>query len=129
MTSASRDAPPEQGAPDLILMALFQSRLRERSLHLGQLIQSQKRRLSAEGRDPPASPHDSNEKDAMLARLRVAEQSLAAVREAEARLGLGRYGLCDSCQEPIAWDELLESPEQTTCQRCSQTRARKARTN
>jgi len=115
MTSGSHDT--ERGAPDLILMALFQSRLRERSLHLGQVIQSQRRRLSAYGRDPQDGQDDA---DAMQARLRIAEQSLAAVQEAEARLGLGRYGLCDHCKEPIGWDDLLQSPEQTTCKSCSQ---------
>jgi RNA polymerase-binding transcription factor DksA len=115
MTSGSRDTPPGQGAPDLILMALFQSRLRERSLHLGQVIQLQRKRLSAYGRD---KQYDTDEGDAMRARLRIAEQSLAAVQEAEARLGVGRYGLCDNCQEPIGWDELLQSPEQTICKNC-----------
>jgi RNA polymerase-binding transcription factor DksA len=115
MTSGSRDTPPGQGAPDLILMALFQSRLRERSLHLGQVIQLQRKRLSAYGRD---KQDDTDEGDAMRARLRIAEQSLAAVQEAEARLGVGRYGLCDNCQEPIGWDELLQSPEQTICKNC-----------
>ena len=115
MTSGSRDTPPGQGAPDLILMALFQSRLRERSLHLGQVIQLQRKRLSAYGRD---KQDGQDERDAMHARLRIAEQSLAAVQEAEARLGLGRYGFCDICQEPIGWDELLQSPEQTTCKNC-----------
>jgi RNA polymerase-binding transcription factor DksA len=122
MTSESRDTPPERGAPDLILMALFQSRLRERSLHLGQVIQSQRRRLSAYAHDPQDDQDDS---DAMHARLRIAEQSLAAVQEAEARLGLGRYGLCDNCQESIGWDELLQSPEQTTCKSCRQFGATK----
>ena len=122
MTSGSRDTPPGQGAPDLILMALFQSRLRERSLHLGQVIQLQRKRLSAYGRD---KQDDQDERDAMRARLRIAEQSLAAVQEAEARLGLGRYGLCDNCQESIGWDELLQSPEQTTCKGCRQFGATK----
>ena len=50
MTSEGNEPPWSQGAPDIILMALFQSRLRERSLYLGQVIQSHRRRLSAAGR-------------------------------------------------------------------------------
>jgi RNA polymerase-binding transcription factor DksA len=116
MTSEGNEPPWSQGAPDIILMALFQSRLRERSLYLGQVIQSHRRRLSAAGRT-------GDNGDATLARLRLAEQALAAVQEAETRLGLGRYGVCENCHEPIAWDELLESPEQISCRGCGQRSA------
>ncbi|MGY4828994.1 hypothetical protein ACVNIS_10490 [Sphaerotilaceae bacterium SBD11-9] len=98
MTSGSNESPSRIAGPDLILLALFQSRLRERSRYLDQVIQS----------------------DAPLPSIRRAEEALAAVQEAERRLGRGRYGLCDSCNEPIGWDELLQSPEQTSCRSCSQ---------
>ncbi len=120
MTSGSNELPPNSGAagPDMILMALFQSRLRERSIYLGRLIQSQRRQLSASASDA-VEPAEEDTTDAPTARIRIAEQALAAVQEAERRLGRGRYGLCDSCSEPIGWDDLLQAPEQTTCRACS----------
>lgn len=116
MTSRSNELPPGAAAPDFILLALFQSRLRERSLYLGQEIQSQRRRLSA------SRPTDDqgDEGDAARARLQRAEQALAAVQQAQERIGRGRYGVCDDCHEPIGWDDLLQAPEQTVCRGCSQ---------
>ena len=121
MTSGSNELPPDTGAsgPDLILMALFQSRLRERSIYLGRLIQSQRRQLSASDQ---SQPPEEDSTDGLTARIYVAEQALAAVQEAERRLGRGRYGLCDGCSEPIGWDDLLQTPEQTTCRACSRLR-------
>jgi RNA polymerase-binding transcription factor DksA len=118
MTSGSNESPPPSARPDLILLALFQSRLRERSQYLGRVIQSQRKRISNTG-EPPAVDDDADD-EAPLDRIRMAEQALAAVQEAERRLGRGRYGICDSCNEPIAWDELLQSPEQTSCRSCNQ---------
>ncbi|MEO8153261.1 MAG: hypothetical protein ABI605_09355 [Rhizobacter sp.] len=120
MTSDGSGWPLAPAGADVILLALFQSRLRERSMYLGQLIQSQRRRLKASAR-PDLGAQDGGE--VTLAHLRSAEAALAAVQEAEERMGLGRYGLCDSCQEPIGWDDLLASPEQTTCQGCGQVAA------
>jgi RNA polymerase-binding transcription factor DksA len=100
----------------LILLALFQSRLHERSNYLGQVIQSQRKRLPARAQ---AEPESGDERRAELEHIRLAEQALVAVREAEERLGRGSYGQCDACHEAIAWDELLESPEKTTCLGCS----------
>jgi RNA polymerase-binding transcription factor DksA len=115
MTSRSDGLPSGPAAPDMILLALFQSRLRERSLYLGELIQSQRRRLR-----PPEPLDDGKpeESDATLARIRRAEQALAAVQQAQERIGHGQYGLCDDCHEAIGWDELLEAPEQTVCREC-----------
>ncbi|HEX3141951.1 MAG TPA: hypothetical protein VHQ87_17985 [Rhizobacter sp.] len=117
MTSGSNDSPSRPTGPDLILMALFQSRLRERSRYLHQVIRSQGKRVS--GIDMP-QPIGDDLPEAPMERIRVAEQALVAVQEAERRLHRGRYGLCDSCSEPIGWDELLRSPEQTSCRGCSQ---------
>ena len=82
------------------------------------LFKSQRRRMSATGQVPPAD--DGAAEGTSTDRIRVAEQALAAVQEAEGRLQRGRYGFCDSCNEPIGWDELLQSPEQTSCRSCSQ---------
>lgn len=117
MTSESNDRTSGSTKPDLILLALFQSRLRERSLYLGELIRSQRRRLR------PSEPLDDvalGESDATLEHLRLAEEALVAVQQAEERIGRGRYGVCDDCHEPIGWDELLQAPEQTVCRGCSQ---------
>lgn len=118
MTSRHKDSPPGPAEADMILLALFQSRLRERSLYLGEEIRSQRGRLSAHAQRM-RHDEDPDEGRAALSRLQRAEQALAAVQHAQERLGHGRYGLCDECQAPIAWDDLLESPEQTTCRSCS----------
>lgn len=109
MTSASNGLPPGPAATDLILLALFQARLHEQSRYLGQVIQSERQHL-------PDEPDEASA--AETARIRLAEQALAAVQEAEERIGRGRYGLCDRCHDPIGWDELLESPERTACRTC-----------
>ncbi|GAB4550171.1 MAG: hypothetical protein Tsb007_01220 [Rhizobacter sp.] len=119
MTGESNHLPTTGSTkPDLILLALFQSRLRERSLYLGELIRSQRRRLRP--REPLDDDMAPSESDTALAHIRLAEEALAAVQEAEERIGRGRYGLCDDCHEPIGWDELLQAPEQTVCRSCSQ---------
>jgi RNA polymerase-binding transcription factor DksA len=103
----------------MILLALFQSRLRERSLYLGEEIRAQRRRLSTHAQRSLHSG-EGDERDAAAARIARAEQALAAVQQAQERIGHGRYGLCDECREPIAWDDLLAAPEQTVCRGCSQ---------
>ena len=117
MTSRSNEQPPGAAGPDIILLALFQSRLRERSLYLGELIRSQRRRL---GRTEPLDDATPDDSDDTLAHIRLAEEALAAVQQAQERIGHGLYGMCDDCHEPIGWDELLQSPEQTVCRGCSQ---------
>lgn len=119
MTSRDQNHPPGSGQADVILLALFQSRLRERSLYLGEEIRSQRRRLSAHAQramqDGAGDEHSS-----AVARIERAELALAAVQQAQDRIGHGRYGVCDECRSPIAWDDLLEAPEQTVCRGCSQ---------
>jgi DnaK suppressor protein len=121
MTSRSKDLPPRPAQPDMILLALFQSRLRERSLYLGEEIRKQRSRLSLHAqRARMDEKHKPDDGGSVLARIERAEQALAAVQQAQERMGRGRYGLCDECQQPIGWDELLEAPEQTVCRSCSQ---------
>lgn len=120
MTSHTKDLPPRPAQPDMILLALFQSRLRERSVYLGEEIRAQRSRLSAHAQR--ARLDDTGKADeggATLARIERAEQALAAVRQAQERIGHGRYGVCDECQAAIGWDELLQAPEQTVCRSCS----------
>jgi RNA polymerase-binding transcription factor DksA len=120
MTSRSKDLPPRPAQPDMILLALFQSRLRERSLYLGEEIRKQRSRLSMHAqRTRMDDKHKQDDGGTVLARIERAEQALAAVQQAQERIGRGRYGLCDECQQPIGWDELLEAPEQTVCRACS----------
>lgn len=119
MSSRHEEQLPLSAEPDMILLALFQSRLRERSLYLGEEIRSQRRRLSGT-LVQRALNDDPADRGAALARLARAEQALAAVQQAQDRIGRGRYGVCDECCRPIGWDELLESPEQTVCRACSE---------
>jgi DnaK suppressor protein len=122
MTSEHNGLPLGPAGSDVILMALFESRLRERARHLAQLIQSQRKRLTAArpdaGADASAGAGTEEGRDVAQTRLRLTELALAAVQEAEQRLGRGSYGLCETCQEPISWDELLQFPEQTSCEAC-----------
>lgn len=117
MSSRNEEPPHGPAQADMILLALFQSRLRERSLYLGEEIRSQRGRLSAHAQRMRRD-EEADEQGAVLNRLKRAEQALAAVQQAQERIGHGRYGLCDECQEPIAWDDLLAAPEQTTCRAC-----------
>jgi RNA polymerase-binding transcription factor DksA len=119
MTSRPKETTPGPGEPDMILLALFQSRLKERSVYLGQEIQSQRRRLSVHAQRALQSD-DAGDRSAALARIERAEQALAAVQQAQERMGTGRYGRCDECDEAIGWDDLLEAPEKTVCRGCSQ---------
>lgn len=120
MTSRNKDLPSRPADPDMILLALFQSRLRERSLYLGEEIRAQRSRLSTHAqRARMDDKHKQDDGGNVLARIARAEQALAAVRQAQDRMGSGRYGLCDECQQAIGWDELLEAPEQTVCRNCS----------
>lgn len=119
MTSPRKDVPPRPAKPDMILLALFQSRLRERSIYLGEEIRAQRSRLSAHAKRAMMDDKKPDDGSAALARIERAEQALAAVHQAQDRMGSGRYGLCDECQAPIGWDELLEAPEQTVCRSCS----------
>jgi RNA polymerase-binding transcription factor DksA len=118
MTSRDKEFSPGPGEPDLILLALFQSRLRERSLYLGEEIRAQRSRLSTHAQR--ARQDDATDEPRMLARIERAEQALAAVQKAQERIGRGRYGVCDECQATIDFDELLEAPEQTVCRACNQ---------
>ncbi len=118
MTSRQPEPPSRPADPDMILMALFQSRLRERSRYLGEEIRAQRSRLSAHAQRARGEGR-GDDGGALLARIERAEQALAAVQQAQERIGHGRYGLCDECQSPIGWDELLEAPEQTVCGNCS----------
>jgi DnaK suppressor protein len=119
MTSRPKETSPGPGEPDMILLALFQSRLKERSTYLGQEIQSQRRRLSSHAQRA-VQGDDPADRSAAMARIERAEQALAAVQQAQERMGSGRYGRCDECHQAIGWDELLEAPEQTVCRGCSQ---------
>jgi RNA polymerase-binding transcription factor DksA len=119
MTSRDKDLPPGPGQADMILLALFQSRLQERSRYLGEEIRSQRRRLSTHAQRN-LRDDEGSERESAIARIERAEQALAAVQQAQERIGGGRYGQCDECREPIAWDDLLEAPEQTVCRGCSQ---------
>ena len=114
MASARIELPPGPTAPDLILVALLQSRLRERSLYLGQVIQLQRRRQSAPRRSALNDDQGADEFSVQLA-----EQALVAVQRAQQRLDSGSYGLCDDCKQPIGLDDLLAVPEQTLCRGCS----------
>lgn len=119
MSSQSKELPPRPADQDVILLALFQSRLQERSLYLGAEIRAQRNRLSMHAQRSLHGDGKGDEGGAVLARIERAEQALAAVQQAQDRIGHGRYGICDECRQPIGWDELLEAPEQTVCSSCS----------
>src|SRR5205085_12074582 len=85
MTSRHKEQPPHPAEPDMNLLALFQSRLRVRSLYLGAEIRAQRTRLSAHAQRTriDSKPNDGP----TLARIQRAEQALAAVQQAQDRIG------------------------------------------
>jgi len=52
----------------------------------------------------------------VAARVRLTELE-AAMRRLDAR----RYGICDRCHQPMTFDELLATPEKTSCAGCGST--------
>src|SRR4051812_21696576 len=49
---------------------------------------------------------------------RVEEHELAAIAGALARIGQGRYGVCETCQKPIGRRRLAAVPWTRICRRC-----------
>jgi RNA polymerase-binding transcription factor DksA len=77
---------------------------------------------SAGGTDDEHDPEGATlafERQHTAALLDQAQQQLAAVDAALARLAAGRYGVCDRCGQPIGEDRLAARPAALTCVRCA----------
>ena len=62
------------------------------------------------------------ERQHVAALLSQARRHLADVDAAVARLAEGRYGVCESCGEPIGAARLAARPVTSTCIRCASRR-------
>jgi DnaK suppressor protein len=54
-------------------------------------------------------------------RLAVARVRLTELEAAMRRMDARRYGICDRCHQPMTFDELLATPEKTSCASCEST--------
>jgi DnaK suppressor protein len=54
-------------------------------------------------------------------RLAAARVRLTDLEAAMRRMDARRYGTCDRCHQPMTFDELLATPEKTSCAGCEST--------
>jgi RNA polymerase-binding transcription factor DksA len=59
------------------------------------------------------------ERQQLAALVADAEGTLAAIEAAEQRLSDGRYGICTSCERPIADERLAALPATALCVNCA----------
>ena len=79
----------------------------------------------ASGGDDEHDPEGATvafERQHVAALLDQARQDVALMDAALRRLREGRYGLCESCGEPIGAERLAARPAATTCIRCASRR-------
>jgi len=77
---------------------------------------------SAGGTDDEHDPEGATlafERQHAAALLQAAQERVAAIDAALARLAAGRYGVCDRCGQPIGADRLAARPAALTCIRCA----------
>jgi RNA polymerase-binding transcription factor len=77
---------------------------------------------SAAGADDEHDPEGSStafERQHVAALLEQAEEHLADIARAEARLADGSYGRCERCGRPIAAERLAARPAASTCITCA----------
>jgi RNA polymerase-binding transcription factor len=80
---------------------------------------------SASAADDEHDPEGSStafERQHVAALLEQAEEHLAEIARAEARLADGSYGRCEKCGRPIAAERLAARPAASTCIACASRR-------
>jgi RNA polymerase-binding transcription factor len=80
---------------------------------------------SAAGADDEHDPEGSStafERQHVAALLEQAEEHLADIARAEARLADGSYGRCERCGRPIAAERLAARPAASACIACASRR-------
>jgi DnaK suppressor protein len=80
---------------------------------------------SAAGADDEHDPEGAStafERQHVAALLEQAEERLAEIARAEARLADGSYGRCERCGRPIAAERLAARPAASTCIACASRR-------
>ena len=63
------------------------------------------------------------ERELAEAAIARASEAVNDIDVALARMDAGTYGLCDACQEPIAFERLEAIPHARVCVRCSSQRS------
>jgi RNA polymerase-binding transcription factor DksA len=59
------------------------------------------------------------ERAQLKALIQQGERHLKEIEDAQARVAVGRYGLCERCRAPIAADRLRARPAARTCITCA----------
>jgi len=77
------------------------------------------RAVNADDEHDPEGSTIANERSQVGAHIRQAEEHLAEVEKALARLEAGTYGTCTKCGEPIPEGRLDARPTATTCVGCA----------
>jgi len=80
---------------------------------------------SASAADDEHDPEGSStafERQHAAALLEQAQEHLAEIAQAEARLAAGSYGRCERCGRPIAAERLAARPAASTCIACASRR-------
>jgi DnaK suppressor protein len=80
---------------------------------------------SSAGTDDEHDPEGATlafERQHAAALLESARAQVAAVDAALERLAQGRYGVCETCGQPIGAERLAARPSATTCVRCAARR-------
>jgi len=106
--------------------AVLRERAREWSERL-ERIQRDRRRESGPLDPDFAEQATQRENDETLDLLDAeGRRELAAIDAALARIDAGRFGLCQSCEEPIAIERLRVQPDASECLECAREREARA---
>ena len=77
------------------------------------------------GRDPADVGSTNFERDQEMSLVQNARDMLEQAQSALHRFELGRYGVCESCGQPIGKDRLQVFPRATMCLPCKQREERR----
>jgi DnaK suppressor protein len=80
------------------------------------------RDTNADDEHDPEGATIAFERSQVGALVRQAEEHLAEIDAAEARLAAGTYGVCERCGEPISPERLEARPVARTCIGCASAR-------
>jgi RNA polymerase-binding transcription factor DksA len=93
--------------------------------HLARLRQNFEEMVQASGDSNADDEHDPEgstiafERSQLRSSIHRAECRLHEIQDAQTRVTVGRYGLCESCGEPVAEARIEALPLTRTCIRCA----------
>lgn len=121
-------SPPPMDAADVLRAARAQTLRRIAGLtgHFDELVAASVGSNADDEHDPEGATI-AFERSQLDSLVRRARQQLAEIDAAEDRLARGRYGLCETCNLPIALARLEARPTSRTCIACASDGARRPR--